>query len=103
MIMVFEFMGYLNHADLLLPHVYIHGYICFKKTALLFNVHLSCLVNFFLCPADKYMFKVNKLVFGNYGSSIYFQNDQFRKNYLFLTLMSCSVNKVLHRANNPSF
>ena len=32
---------------------------CFKKTALLFNVHLSCFVNFILCPTDKYMSKVN--------------------------------------------
>ena len=55
---------------------------CFKETALLFNVHLSCLVNFILCPTDKYMFKVNKLVFGNCSSSIYCQNDQFRKSYL---------------------
>ena len=35
---------------------------CFKETALLFNVHLSCFVNFILCPTDKCMFKVNKLV-----------------------------------------
>ena len=55
---------------------------CFKETALLFNVHLSCLVNFILCPTDKYTFKVNKLVFGNCSSSIYCQNDQFRKSYL---------------------
>ena len=54
----------------------------FKETALLFNLHLSCLVNFILCPTDKYMFKVNKLVFGNCGSSIYYQNDQFRKCFL---------------------
>ena len=32
---------------------------CFKKTALFFNVHLSYLVDFILCPTDKYMFKVN--------------------------------------------
>ena len=32
---------------------------CFKETALLFNVHLSCFVDFILCPTDKYMFKVN--------------------------------------------
>ena len=32
---------------------------CFKKTALLFNVHLSCFVDFILCPTDKYLFKVN--------------------------------------------
>ena len=32
---------------------------CFKETALLFNVHLNCFVNFILCPTDKYMFKVN--------------------------------------------
>ena len=55
---------------------------CFKETALLFNVHLSCFVNFILCPTDKYMFKVNKLVFGNCGSSIYWQNNQFRESYL---------------------
>ena len=70
---------------------------CFKETALLFNVHLSCFVNFILCPTDKYMFKVNKLVFGNCSSSIYCQNDQFRKSYLlFDTILSCSINKVLH-------
>ena len=32
---------------------------CFKETALLLNVPLSCFVNFILCPTDKYMFKVN--------------------------------------------
>ena len=32
---------------------------CFKETALLFNVHLSCFVDFILCPTDKYMFKVS--------------------------------------------
>ena len=69
-------MGYLNHVDLPMP------YVRFKETAPLFNVHLSCLVSFILCPTDKYKFKVNKLVFGNCGSSIYHQNDQFRKTYL---------------------
>ena len=39
----------------------------------------SLMYNFILCPTDKHMFKVNKLVFGNCGSSIYCQNDQFRK------------------------
>ena len=32
---------------------------CFKETALFFNVHLSCFVDFILCLTDKYMFKVN--------------------------------------------
>ena len=32
---------------------------CFKETALLFNVHLSCFVNFILCSTNKQMFKVN--------------------------------------------
>ena len=32
---------------------------CFKETALFFNVHLSCFVDFILCPTDKYKFKVN--------------------------------------------
>ena len=32
---------------------------CFKETPLLFNVQLSCLVNFILCSADKNMFKIN--------------------------------------------
>ena len=32
---------------------------CFKETIPLFNVHLSCFVDFILCPTDKYMFKVN--------------------------------------------
>ena len=69
-------MGYLNHVNLLMPHV------CFKETALLFTVHLSYFENFILCltdkymfkvnnSTDKYMFKVNKLVLGNCGSSIY--------------------------------
>ena len=31
---------------------------CFKETTPLFNVHLSCFVDFILCPTDKYMFKV---------------------------------------------
>ena len=70
-------------------------WICFKETTLLFNVHLNCLVNFFLCPTDKYMFKVNKLVFGNFGSSIYWQNGQFRKSYLFFRRYVL-LNKVLH-------
>ena len=32
---------------------------CFKETVLLFNVHLSCFVDFILCSTDKYMFKVS--------------------------------------------
>ena len=32
---------------------------CFKEIALFFNVHLSCFVDFILCPTDKYMFKVS--------------------------------------------
>ena len=32
---------------------------CFKETDLFFNVHLSCFVDFILCPTDKCMFKVN--------------------------------------------
>ena len=48
---------------------------CFKETALLFNAHLSCFVNFILCSTNKYMFKVNKLVFGNCGSSTYCQSN----------------------------
>ena len=64
MIIVYGFMVYLNHVDLLMPHVHV-------KTALMFTVHLSCFVNFILCLTDKYMFKVNKLVLGNCGSSIY--------------------------------
>ena len=31
----------------------------FEETALFFNVHLSCFMNFILCPTDKYMPKVN--------------------------------------------
>ena len=31
---------------------------CFKETALLLNVHLSCFMDFVLCPTDKCMFKV---------------------------------------------
>ena len=31
----------------------------FKDTTLLFNVHLRFLVDFILCPTDKYMFKIN--------------------------------------------
>ena len=74
---------------------------CFKETVALFNVHLSCFVNFILCLTNKYMFKVNKLIFEfvnfvtvvaqstaktiNSGKAIYF-----------LTLMSCSINKILH-------
>ena len=53
------FMGYLNHVDLFMLHVT----ACFKETALLFNVHLSCFVDFILCTTDKYIFKVcNKKV-----------------------------------------
>ena len=32
---------------------------CFKETVLFFNVHLSCFMDFILCPTDKYLFKVN--------------------------------------------
>ena len=32
---------------------------CFKEIALFFNVHLSCFVDFILCPTEKYMFKVS--------------------------------------------
>ena len=32
---------------------------CFKETALFFNVHLSCFVDFILCPTDKYTFRAN--------------------------------------------
>ena len=32
---------------------------CFKETARFFNVHLSCFVDFILCPTGKYMLKVN--------------------------------------------
>ena len=37
----------------------LHIATCFKETALLLNVHLSCFVNFILCTTDKSMFKVN--------------------------------------------
>ena len=30
----------------------------FKKTGILFNVHLKCFVVFITCPTDKYVFKV---------------------------------------------
>ena len=64
MIIVDGFMGYLNHVT--------HATCtCFKDTPLLFTVHLSCFVNFIMCLTEKYMFKVNKLVLGNCGSSIY--------------------------------
>ena len=36
-----------------------HVAACFKETILLFNVHLSCFVEFILCSTNKYMFKVN--------------------------------------------
>ena len=32
---------------------------CFKETVLFLNVHLSCFVDFILCPTNKCMFKVN--------------------------------------------
>ena len=32
---------------------------CFNETALLFNEHLSCFVDFILCPTSKYKLKVN--------------------------------------------
>ena len=35
-----------------------HVATCFKETALLFNVLLSCFVDFILSASDKYMFKV---------------------------------------------
>ena len=36
----------------------LHVATWFKETAVLFNVHLSCFVDFLLCPTNKYMFKV---------------------------------------------
>ena len=48
------FTGYLNHVDSLMSHVA----TCFKGTALLLNVHLSCFMDFILCLTDKYMLKV---------------------------------------------
>ena len=48
------FTGYLSHVDLPMSQVA----KCFKETALLFNVYLSCFVGFILWPNDKYMFKV---------------------------------------------
>ena len=50
------FTGYLNQAELLIWHVA----TCFRETASLFNMHLSCFVDFILCPTNKYMFKVYK-------------------------------------------
>ena len=47
------FTGYLNHVVLLMSQVHVH------ETALFFNVHLSCFVDFILRPTNKYMFKVN--------------------------------------------
>ena len=32
---------------------------CFKEAVFFFNVHLSCFVDFILCPTDQHMFKVN--------------------------------------------
>ena len=32
---------------------------CFKETSVQFNAHLSCFVDFIMCPTGKYMFKVN--------------------------------------------
>ena len=49
---------------------------CFKETALLLNVYLSCLVSFILCPTDKYMFQVNLV------SSLYCQTTSSEKSYL---------------------
>ena len=57
MIIVYGFMGYLNHIDLLMSHVHV-----LKKHPYCYTVHLSFFVNFILCLTEKYMFKVNKLV-----------------------------------------
>ena len=51
--------GYLNHVDLLMPHVHV-----FKETTPLINVHLSFFMDFILCLTDKYMFKVNNKKIG---------------------------------------
>ena len=48
---------------------------CFKETALFFNVHLSCFVDFILCLTDKYMFKVN-----NKKNQINMHAFKFKKN-----------------------
>ena len=49
------FTDHLNHVYLLTLYVA----ACFKETALLFNVHLSCFLDYFLCLTNKYIFKVN--------------------------------------------
>ena len=76
MIMVYGFIGYLNHVHLPMPHIHVLK----KQPYCLMCTKLSC--NFILCPTDKYMFKVNKRVFGNCESSIYCQNNYFRKSCL---------------------
>ena len=59
-------------------------------------VYFSYFVDFILYPTDKYMFKVNKPVFGNCGSSApTAKTTNLEKAIYFLTLMSCSINKVL--------
>ena len=49
----------LTHVTKDLTPLMLHVASCFKETALLFNVHLSFLVDFILCPTEKYMSKVN--------------------------------------------
>ena len=82
-------MGYLNHVDLLMPHVHV------SKKHLLFTVHLSFFVNFILSLTEKYMFKVNKLVLTVVALSTAKMTNSEKVIY-FSRLMSCSLSKVLH-------
>ena len=43
---------------------------CFKESAILFNVQLSCTVDFIPCQTEKYMFKVNNKKIDSSGSKL---------------------------------
>ena len=55
--------------------------ICFKETALVFNVFLTCFVDFILCPTGKYIFKVST-----------------KKNRLIYMCSSLKINTACHRS-----
>ena len=72
---------------------------CFKEAALLFTVHLSSFVIFILCLTDKYMLKVTNSAnsFQVTVVAIYTaKKTNSEKAIHFLTLISCSLSKVLH-------
>ena len=86
------FTGFLNYGDLLMLHVA----TTFKEIAL-FIVHLSCFVDFILCPTDKYMFKVNNNFIVDSEHS---HSQHINIVFLLLTLNKYFVSRVRKASHN---